>query len=159
MMGRRALFMLLVATPAAAQPMAPAVPPPTLAPPALAPPALAPLPSVTLGRGVTALPPGVWRVTFPPERDALEPEQRAALGRLAAVLKTGTIGRITLLAEAGTGDDLSTHRRLTLARARAVKAALAAGGLEETRIDIRALGRTPNGRNSVDVLAPTAPRT
>jgi len=143
---RRVLLAFLVATPAGAQPIAPAAPPP-------------PLPLITLGRGVTALPQGVWRVTFSPERDVLEAEQRAALGRLAAVLKAGTVGRITLVAEAGAGDDISTQRRLTLARARAVKSALVAGGLEETRIDIRALGRTPNGRNGVDILAPTAPRS
>jgi len=145
MAGRRALLALFVAAPAVAQP----VPPP---------PALPPLPPVTLGRGVAALPPGVWRVTFSPERDVLEAEQRAALGRLAAVLQRGTVGRITLVAESSVGDDVSTYRRLTLARARAVKAALMGGGLDETRIDIRALGRREAGRDTVDVLAPTAPR-
>jgi len=139
MVGRRALLALMVAAPAAAQPAAP-------------------LSQVTLGRGVAAIPPGVWRIAFSPERDALEVEQRAALGRLAAVLQSATVGRVTLLAEASEGSDVSTHRRLTLARALAVKAALVAGGLNETRIDIRALGRTPNGRDGVDVLAPTAPR-
>jgi len=139
MAGRRALLVLLAAAPAAAQPVAP-------------------LPPVTLGRGVVAIPPGVWRVTFSPERDALEVEQRAALGRLAAVLQSATVGRVTLLAEASEGNDVSIHRRLTLARALAVKAALVAGGMNETRIDIRPLGRTPNGRDGVDVLAPTAPR-
>ena len=153
MAGRRALFAVFAAVPAAAQPIAPIPLSPTPLPPTLAPPLLAP---VILGRGVTVLTPGIWRVTF--EREALEAEQRGALGRLAAVLKTGTFGRVTLVSAGGTGDDISTHRRLTLARARAVKAALVAGGLEETRIDIRALGRTPDGRNGVDVLAPTAPR-
>ncbi len=140
MTGRRCLIGLFVAAPAAAQPVAQ-------------------LPSVTLGRGVTAIPPGVWRVTFSPERDVLEAEQRAALGRLAAVLQSATVGRVTLMAETSEGNDVSIHRRLTLARALAVKAALVAGGLNETRIDIRALGRTPNGRDGVDVLAPTAPRS
>ena len=150
MPGRRAFLALFFVQPIAAQPVA--------AQPVVPPPALPPLPPVTLGRGVAAIPPGVWRVSFSPERDVLEAEQRAALGRLAGVLQRGTIGRITLMAEASAGDDVSTHRRLTLARARAVKAALVAGGLGETRIDIRALGRTEAGRDIVDVLAPTAPR-
>jgi len=138
MSGRRALLALLAAAPAAAQPNAPT------------------LPTITLGRGVAALAPGAWRVVFPPEREALEPAQHAAIGRIGATLQSATTGRITLVAEANSGDDLSTHRRLTLARARAVKAALVAGGLVETRIDIRAMGRTENGRDSVDVFTPAA---
>jgi outer membrane protein OmpA-like peptidoglycan-associated protein len=97
-------------------------------------------------------------VTFPADRDTLEAEPRAARERLGAALQASTIGRILLNSEASVGEDLSTHRRLTLARARAVKAALVAGGLTETRVDIRALGRTPNGRDAVDILSPTAPR-
>jgi outer membrane protein OmpA-like peptidoglycan-associated protein len=42
----------------------------------------------------------------------------------------------------GEGIDLSTTRRLSLVRARAVKAALVAGGLAETRIDIRPMGHS-----------------
>lgn len=116
------------------------------------------LPPIPLARGVTPLPPAGWRVTFPADLDSLEVEQRAALARLGAALKTGTAGRILLQAEATSGDDLSTQRRLSLARARAVKAALVEGGLEETRVDIRALGRTGNAQDVVDVLSPTAPR-
>lgn len=116
------------------------------------------LPPIRLARGVTEVLPGGWRVSFPLDRDTLEADQRAAIGRLGAALKTGSTGRILLQAEASSGDDLSTQRRLSLARARAVKAALVAGGLEETRVDIRALGRTENARDAVDVLSPTAPR-
>jgi hypothetical protein len=71
------------------------------------------------------------------------------------VLNTGSVGRVTLIAEVGEGNDLSTTRRLSLVRARAVQAALAAGGLAETRIDIRAMGHRQAGRDWVDVLAPT----
>lgn len=146
---RRLLLALLLPLPAAAQPLgAPATPPA----------ALPPIPALNLPRGVTALPQGIWRVSFAADRDTLEPEQRAALGRLGAALQAGSIGRILLNSEASAGDDLSTHRRLSLARARAVKAALVAGGLVETRVDIRPLGRTANGRDAVDVLSPTAPR-
>lgn len=120
--------------------------------------ALPPMPPLNLPRGVTALPQGIWRVTFAAERDTLEPEQRAALERLGAALQASSIGRILLNSEASGGEDLSTHRRLTLARARTVRAALVAGGLAENRVDIRPLGRTANGRDAVDVLSPTAPR-
>lgn len=143
MLNRRAMLALLLPTPALAQ--APGTP-------------LPPLPPIRLGRGVAQLSAGAWRVAFPVEAEAPDAEQRAALGRLGAALQAGTLGRVTLNAEASAGDDISTHRRLSLARARAVKAALVAGGLNETRVDIRALGRTEHARDVVDVLSPTAPR-
>ncbi|WP_431302040.1 hypothetical protein [Sediminicoccus sp. BL-A-41-H5] len=153
-MPRRRLFLaLLLASPTTA----PALSQP-LGTPATPPAALPPMPPLDLPRGITELPQGIWRVTFPADRDTLEAEPRAALERLGAALQASTIGRILLNSEASVGEDLSTHRRLTLARARAVKAALVAGGLTETRVDIRALGRTPNGRDAVDILSPTAPR-
>jgi hypothetical protein len=154
-MSRRRLFLALL------------LPLPAFIPPALAQPlgtpttpqvALPPMPPLRLPRGVAELPQGAWRVTFPAESDTLEPEQRAALERLGAALQASTIGRILLNSEASGGEDMSTHRRLSLARARVVKEALVAGGLAETRVDIRALGRTANGRDAVDVLSPTAPR-
>ena len=80
--------------------------------------------------------------------------QRIVLGRVGAVLNTGSVGRVTLISEVGEGTDLSTTRRLSLARARAVRAALVAGGLAETRIDIRAMGHTAAHRDTVDVLGP-----
>jgi hypothetical protein len=146
---RRLLLALLLPLPALAQPLGTPAPPPV---------ALPPMPRLRLAPGITELPQGAWRVTFAPERDTLEPAQQAALGRLGAALNTSSMGRILLNSEASAGEDLSTHRRLSLARARAVKAALVAGGLAETRVDIRALGRTENHRDVVDVLSPTAPR-
>jgi outer membrane protein OmpA-like peptidoglycan-associated protein len=153
-MARRRLFLgLLLASPAmgwvSAQPLG------TPATPAVT---LPPMPPLRFPRGMSELPQGAWRVTFPADRDTLDPEQRAALERLGAALQASTIGRVQLNGEASGGEDLSSHRRLTLARARAVKAALVAGGLAETRVDIRALGRTENGRDAVDILSPTAPR-
>ena len=148
MPGRRILMALLLPAPALGQNLG--VSPPV--------PALPPLPSIQLGQGVVAVPPGVWRVVFAPGRDTLDAGQRAAIGRLAAELHRGTIGRVTLLAETSTGEDLSTHRRQSLVRGRVVREALEAGGLAATRIDIRALGRTASARDAVDVLAPTAPR-
>ena len=146
---RRLLLALLLPMPALAQPLGTPAAPPVVLPP---------MPRLRLAPGVTELPQGAWRVTFVPNRDMLEPPQQAALERLGAALNTSSLGRILLNSEASGGEDLSTHRRLTLARARAVKAALVTGGLAETRVDIRALGRTDNGRDVVDVLSPTAPR-
>lgn len=122
------------------------------------PPPLPPLPPVALAPGVDVAGAGTWRVAFRTDSDALAPDQQAAIGRLAAVLAAGSVGRVTLIAMASSGDDASTQRRLALARGLRVKAALIAGGLPETRIDIRALGRTEAARDSVDILAPTAPR-
>lgn len=123
-----------------------------------APPPLPPLPDIPLERGVTAPEPNTWLVEFPPGGEALEPPQRLALGRIGAALNTGSAGRITLIAEVGEGDDLSTARRLSLMRGLAVKEALVVGGLTGTRIDIRPMGRTTANRNVVNILAPTATR-
>lgn len=148
--GRRLLLALFMTLPALR---------PVAAQPAGAPPvALPPLPPIRLARGVSEVLPGAWRVAFTPDQDVPTAEQIAALNRIGAALRTGSLGRVTLNSEATTGEDVSTHRRLSLARARTVKDALVAGGLEETRVDIRALGRTASGLDVVDVLSPTAPR-
>ncbi len=153
MASRRLLLALMLPVPALgtalAQPLgAPATPPP----------ALPPMPAIRLAPGITELPPGAWRITFAADQDTLDAEQRAALGRLGAALHASTSGRILLNSEASRGEDVSTHRRTSLMRARLVKAALVAGGLDETRVDIRALGRTEQARDVVDVLSPTSPR-
>lgn len=121
-------------------------------------PPLPPLPNIPLPRGIALLEPGAWRVEFPHGGEVLEAPQRVVLARIGAALSAGTEGRITLIAEVSEGDDLSTTRRLSLVRARAVRAALVAGGLAETRIDVRAMGRTAAIRDSVDVLAPIVPK-
>jgi hypothetical protein len=126
------------------------------APPAVEVPPLSP---IRLAPGIAALPGGAWRITFTTTQELPDAAQREALERLGAALQAGSLGRITLNSEASAGEDVSTHRRMSLARARAVKEALVAGGLDETRVDIRALGRTNNPRDMVDVLSPTAPRT
>jgi len=146
-MRRRTLLALLL-TPGLAAAQVPGTGAPPLPP-------LPPLPHVPLTRGISALEPGAWRVEFAPGVQVLEAPSRIVLGRIGAALSRGSVGRVTLIAEAGEGNDLSTTRRLSLARARAVKDALVAGGLAETRIDIRALGRTQANRDAVDVLGPT----
>jgi outer membrane protein OmpA-like peptidoglycan-associated protein len=85
----------------------------------------------------------------------LDPAQAAALAALGRALAALPAGRITVEAQAsGPANDASMARRASLARAQAVKAALVAGGLPPTRIDLRPLGRVGNGADRVDVLPP-----
>ncbi len=159
---RRALTAGLAALTAGAvnaQPLPAETPPPPLhlspfAPPA-APPAGPPSQAGTptaIG-GLRRLPQGAWRLSFEPGTDTPSALQRLGLMRLGGALARETTGRITLWSEvAGGEDDVSTTRRLALRRALAVRAALVAGGLAETRVDIRALGRTEAERDLVDIL-------
>jgi len=150
MASRRALLGLVMLVPGAAaqSPLGGSAPLPPLPP----------LPPVALATGVAVAGPGTWRVDFALDSGTPDAGQAAAIGRLGAALAAGSVGRVTLIALASAGDEISTHRRLALTRALGVKAALVAGGLPETRIDLRALGRTEAARDSVDILAPTAPR-
>lgn len=142
MIRRRALGGLLLAAPAAAQPSRNAPAPPLPLPPGMAP-----------------LPRGAWRVSFRAGQTDLPEPIRATLaeiGRRLAGTPEGR-GRITVEGQAsGPAHDASTARRLSLARATAVRAALVAGGLAETRVDVRPLGRTPAGLDCADVLPPEA---
>jgi hypothetical protein len=54
---------------------------------------------------------------------------------------------------AGTPEDPSTARRLSLARALAVRSALIADGVSSTRIYVRALGAQPGGALAGDAPA------
>jgi len=66
-------------------------------------------------------------------------------------------GRVTVLAQVARPEtEVSVQRRLALSRALAVKAALVQGGVDPTRIDLRPLGRTPEGLDAVDILPPGA---
>jgi len=81
--------------------------------------------------------------------------QIAAVQALARTMAALPQGRITVEAQvAGPADDVSTARRLSLARAQAVKSALIAGGLTPTRIDLRPLGRLSGAQDAVDILPP-----
>ncbi|WP_198373534.1 OmpA family protein, partial [Roseomonas rosulenta] len=85
----------------------------------------------------------------------LDPAQATALAALGRALAALPAGRITVEAQvSGPANDASMARRASLARAQAVKAALVAGGLPATRIDLRPLGRLPAGADRVDVLPP-----
>ncbi len=105
-------------------------------------------------------PGGGWRVPFAPGAEALAGEARAALAGIGRQLATQPGGRITVEAQAsGPAEDASIARRIALARARAVREALTQGGLAETRVDIRALGRTEAALDAADILPPGHPRT
>ncbi|MDO9709605.1 OmpA family protein [Paracraurococcus lichenis] len=122
--------------------------------PAPAPPAMAAARPIALPPGMEALPDGAWRLRFglgvaaPP--GAAGPVLAELGHRLAAVPE----GRVVLLAQASGPADVSTARRLSLARGLAVKEALVAGGLPPTRIDIRPMGRTEEALDAVDVQPP-----
>lgn len=137
--------------------------------PALAPPPPAQLdasaarpPAIPLPPGIEPLPDdGGWRVLFTAEgRTVEEPARLAALAEIGRRAAAQPRGRVTLLSQVSTGvRDVSLARRQALARALAVKNALVAGGLPETRIDVRPLGRIATGIDAVDIIPPDANRT
>lgn len=135
----------------------PEPPPAPPAPPRLAPegaptPAQ-PTPGDPLPTGMAVLPTGGVRLVL--ESAALDPAQARALEILGRRLAALPAGRITVEAQVSApANDVSVARRASLARAQAVKAALIAGGLPATRIDLRPLGRLPAGVDRVDVLPP-----
>jgi hypothetical protein len=146
------------ARPEAAEPLPPEPPPAPPAPPRLATegaaqaqpasPAGPPLPP-----GMAALPEGGVRLML--SGAAPDAAQAAALATLARAFAALPAGRITVEAQvSGPANDASMARRASLARAQAVKAALVAGGLPPTRIDLRPLGRLAAGVDRVDVLPP-----
>jgi hypothetical protein len=104
-------------------------------------------------QGLQTLPQGGFRLRMTgTELTAAQATAVQALGRDLAALPQG---RITVEAQvAGPADDVSAARRLSLARAQAVKSALIAGGLTPTRIDLRPLGRLSAPQDAVDILPP-----
>ena len=104
-------------------------------------------------QGLHSLPEGGFRLRM--TGTDLTPAQAAAVQALARTLAALPQGRITVEAQvAGPADDVSAARRLSLARAQAVKSALVAGGLTPTRIDLRPLGRLSGAQDAVDILPP-----
>jgi outer membrane protein OmpA-like peptidoglycan-associated protein len=142
--------------PAEALPPEPPSAPP--APPRLAPEGAAMAPSSPaagppLPPGMAALPEGGVRIAL--GAAPLDPAQARALEGLGRAMAAIPAGRITIEAQvSGPANDVSMARRASLARAQAVKAALVAGGLPATRIDLRPLGRLPGAADRVDVLPP-----
>ncbi len=147
--GRRGAAVPVPPPPAAAPPA-----PATLAAPTPTGPALPPEQPLALPQGMVALPQGGWRVRFAGETPTIDSAAlQATLAELGRRLGSRPLGRVSLVAQAsGPVNDASAARRVTLARALAVKQALAAGGLAETRIDVRALGRIAEAEDAVDIL-------
>ena len=104
-------------------------------------------------QGLQTLPQGGFRLRMTgTELTTAQTTAVQALGRDLAALPQG---RITVEAQvAGPVEDVSAARRLSLARAQAVKSALVAGGLTPTRIDLRPLGRLSAPQDAVDILPP-----
>jgi outer membrane protein OmpA-like peptidoglycan-associated protein len=152
------------AKPAAKQPTAPpaadvAAPPPPVAdgpPPSV--PAAAPPTAVGPGgqaRGASVQPPvapprrivgeTAARIIFPGEAAELGPEARGALDGLVPRLAANERLRVEVLGYAAPGADASQARRVSLARALAVRSYLVDKGVKTARVDVRALGSRPEG--------------
>ena len=165
--------------PNAAQPAPAAIPVPPK-PPVVptAPPAIAAIPPavtvpvqrppdpppvvVTADAPGEALPaPGGVRATFGPSRADLNTVTEAAIRDFARPLRNSEQAINVLAYAAGSPDDPSTPRRLSLARALAARAVLINEGIPSTRIYVRALGPTsgdgPADRVDLSTNAPGAP--
>lgn len=117
------------------------------------------LPTAAAEQLLSARAAGGWRLDFAPGEAALDAAARDALAHIAPGLAALSQGRITVQAQAsGPADDASLARRLSLARAIAVRDALVAAGLPATRIDIRALGRRDPPADRAEILPPGVPR-
>jgi outer membrane protein OmpA-like peptidoglycan-associated protein len=145
--------------------LAPAAPPPVVLPPLLPPLPARPLPAPTIpqapdaGGEATKIPGGV-RITFGPGKADLNPATEAALRELGRALAADPNAAVNVFAyAAGTADDPSTPRRISLSRALAARAVLMSEGIASTRIYPRALGNTPSDGppDRVDVQQPGAP--
>ena len=114
--------------------------PPAVAVPVQRPPEPPPVVVAADAPGEAAPAPGGVRVTFGATRADLNPATEAAIRDFVRPLRS-TDQPINLLAyAAGTADDPSTPRRLSLARALAARAVLINEGIPSTRIYVRALG-------------------
>ncbi|HEY7579831.1 MAG TPA: OmpA family protein [Acetobacteraceae bacterium] len=142
------------AAPPATTPASPAPPPatlPTAAPPTIAlapvappqPTEAAPPPppiSDSAATAATSTSTGL-RVTFGAGQADLSPSSAAAIKQLVEAAPPGPNTSFNVVAyAAGTPEDPSTARRLSLSRALAVRSALMADGISSTRIFVRALG-------------------
>jgi outer membrane protein OmpA-like peptidoglycan-associated protein len=129
----------LPVAPPATVALAPIPPPPTVEP--VAPP---PPPPVSDDAASAATSTGAGlRVTFGAGETDLSPASAAAIKGLVQSAPAGDTTSFEVVAyAAGTPEDPSTARRLSLSRALAVRSALMADGIGSARIYVRALGAT-----------------
>ncbi|EFH11176.1 hypothetical protein, partial [Teichococcus cervicalis] len=115
-----------------------------------------PQPGLPLARGIEALPTGGWRLTgalAEGRADAVAQNALSGIGRWLAQ----TEGRVTIIAQvSGPAEDVSAAHRAALDHGRALRRLLEQAGLDGTRIDIRALGRTAEARDAIELLPPAA---
>jgi outer membrane protein OmpA-like peptidoglycan-associated protein len=117
-------------------PVAPPAPQQTAAAATLPPPPI----SDTATSTATAISDGL-RVTFGADQADLSPASAAAIQELIREAQTSDNATFNVVAyAAGTPEDPSTARRLSLSRALAVRSALIASGVGSARIYVRALG-------------------
>jgi outer membrane protein OmpA-like peptidoglycan-associated protein len=95
------------------------------------------------------------RIEFPADSAEIPDTAKAALDQLAQQLGSDEAERIQLLAyAAGSDDNASRARRMSLSRALAVRSYLIAKGVRSTRMDVRALGNNVQGSppDRVDII-------
>jgi outer membrane protein OmpA-like peptidoglycan-associated protein len=146
--------------PSAPPPVAAIVPIQPPAPPANPPPPPAPPIVANAATTAAAMPAGL-RLIFASDQSDLSPDSAASIKRVVKAAPTGDATTFNVLAYAsGVPDDPSVARRLSLARAIAVRSALMADGVPSSRIYLRALGsepgRGPNDRVDLSVLGANA---
>ncbi len=149
--------------PPPAVPVAPpaiaAIPPAVAVPVAKQPPPTAP-PVAADAPGEPSPIQGGVRVTFGPDRADLNGATVQAVRDFARTMKENGQETVNVIATAaGTADDPSTPRRLSLSRALAARSVLVNEGIASTRIYVRALGANgPEGpADRVDLIASGAP--
>jgi outer membrane protein OmpA-like peptidoglycan-associated protein len=138
-----------------APPAIAAIPPAVAVPVAKPPPPTAP-PVAADAPGEPSPIPGGLRVTFGPGRTELNGATEQALRDFARTMKGNEQETFNVVATAaGTADDPSTPRRLSLSRALAARSVLVNEGIASTRIYVRALGANgPEGpADRVDLVA------
>ncbi len=135
-----------------------ALPPPAVAVPTAAPPPIPPIPVAPGAPGAAEPVQGGLRITFGKDRSDLSPATVAAIQEVAEQVR-GKPGALDVTAyAAGVPDDPSTPRRLSLARALAVRSVLLHEGIESPRIYVRAMGTSTAPATSTDAPAGPADR-
>lgn len=158
------------ANPPASRPPLPTAPPPTAnLPPQPGPtpqpvPALVPPPVSATAKGGGAPFAGGLRVTFGGGAGELSPASETALKEFIQTVPQSEATTFNVQAySAGTAEDPSTARRLSLSRGLSVRSVLMGAGVPSSRIYVRALGTAsgagPADRADVTALGANAPAT